>query len=147
MKRNLPESRGDIMFNPDKTNPKDLLGVKKVPVNLIPPVAIIQEAMAMKFGAYLTKRADGTTGYGPYNWREGQIQLSIYLAAIMRHWLAYLDGEDLASDSGIHHLAHIRAGCGIVLDAIANGNLIDDRPTKGKASQLLEAFKEVNEQS
>src|SRR3970040_521753 len=106
MKTNLPKSQGDIMSE----NPKDLLGVKKVPVNLIPPVSIIQEAMARKFGAYLTKRADGTTGYGPYNWREGQIQLSIYLAAIMRHWLAYLDGEDLASDRGVHHLVQIIKG-------------------------------------
>src|SRR3972149_1835086 len=141
MKTNLPKSQGDIMSE----NPKDLLGVKKVPVNLIPPVAIIQEAMAMKFGAYLTKRKDGTTGYGPYNWREGQIQLSIYLAAIMRHWLAYLDGEDLASDSGVHSVAHIRAIPLKRWEDTIHVNLIDDRPIKGKAAQLLEAFKEVNE--
>src|SRR3972149_7947080 len=104
MKTSLPKSQEDIMSE----NPKDLLGVKKVPVNLIPPVAIIQEAMAMKFGAYLTKRKDGTTGYGPYNWREGQIQLSIYLAAIMRHWLCFFCGEEFGSKYGGHPFGKIK---------------------------------------
>jgi len=43
------------------TNPKDRIGIKKPPIHLVPPVAIIHEAMAFK---------DGADKYGPYNWRR-----------------------------------------------------------------------------
>src|SRR6185369_16987370 len=55
----------------------------------------------------------------------------------LRHLAEFLDGANTASDSGIHHLAHAKACCGIVLDALETGNLIDDRPAKGAASRLL----------
>lgn len=49
-----------------------------------------------------------------------------------------MDGEDYALDSGCHHAAHAAACMGIVLDALATGNLIDDRPTRGAASALID---------
>ena len=51
-----------------------------------------------------------------------------YLGAMKRHIDALLDGEDLAPDSGVHHLGHIAASCAIVLDAGKNGTLVDNRP-------------------
>ena len=111
------------------TNPKDLIGIKKPQLWLVPPSALIHEAMAMKNGA---------DKYGAYNWREKKVRVVIYIDAALRHLQQYLDGEDLATDSGVHHLGHARACCGIILDALETGNLIDDRPTKGKAPQLIE---------
>lgn len=65
---------------------------------------------------------------GAYNWRSTQVNASTYISAMMRHWAAYLDGEDRAEDSKCHHLAHIVANCNILMDAEKCGTLIDDRP-------------------
>ncbi len=112
----------------DLTNPKDLIGIKKPQLWLVPQAGIIHEAMAM---------ADGAVKYGPYNWREKKVKASIYIDASFRHIGAFLDGEDFAHDSGYHHLGHARACLGIILDALETGNLIDDRPVKGQSAELI----------
>jgi hypothetical protein len=119
------------------TNPKDLIGITKPPLSLIPPALTIHAAMAFKYGGYEAKQKDGTLGYGPYNWRDKSVKAMIYIDAAMRHLNCFLDGEEYAEDSKVHHLAHIAACCGILLDAIEQGNLIDDRPTKGKAAEII----------
>jgi hypothetical protein len=65
---------------------------------------------------------------GAYNWRSAKVCASTYISAMMRHWAAYLDGEDRAEDSKCHHLAHIVANCNILMDAAKCGTLVDDRP-------------------
>lgn len=117
----------------DQTNPKDLLGVKKVPMNLLPAAGRIEGARGM---------AHGAAKYGPYNWREKKIKMSIYLDAIERHLVALYDGEDTADDSGVSHLGHIIAGASILCDAKEFGNLIDDRPAPGPAGKLLARYDE-----
>ncbi len=112
------------------TNPKDLLGIKKCPLGLVPPALKIATAPAM---------ADGARKYGPYNWRENAVRLSIYLDAIERHLNAYRDGENVAPDSKISHLAHMAACLAIIFDAEGIGKLIDDRPVSGPAPALMEA--------
>ena len=113
------------------TNPKDRVGIKKPPVHLVPAAGIIEMAMAMKNGALK---------YGPYNWRSHPVNLTVYIGAAQRHLLQLLDGEDEASDSGCHHAAHVAACMAIILDALATGNLIDDRPVKGAASKLIDDY-------
>ena len=115
-------------------NPKDALGVKKVSLHLIPPASKIYQATAME---------DGASKYGPYNWRSNKVRLTIYLDAAERHLACYLDGEEIAEDSGVHHLAHALGCIGIVVDAKETGNLIDDRPIKGIASQLINKYKKM----
>jgi hypothetical protein len=39
--------------------------------------------------------------------------------------------------AGLPHEAHAAASLGIVLDAVATGNIIDDRPKAGAAGKLL----------
>ena len=118
------------------TNPKDRIGKTKPPLHLIPSGAMIQEAQVMKLGA---------AKYGPYNWRDESVSATVYVSAMQRHMLAWLDGEDLDPESGASHLAHARACAGILLDAESVGNLVDDRPTKGAASELLARFTEPTE--
>lgn len=113
------------------TNPKDLIGQKKLPLWLIPPSAKAGLAEAL---------ADGAAKYGPYNWREKGVNNMVYVAAAMRHIDAYLDGEDCAKDSGVQHLAHAMACFAIVLDAQSVGNLTDGRPLPGVASDLQEQY-------
>jgi len=106
----------------DSSNPKDLLGAKKVSLTKLPPVALLHAAHALMNGA---------ARYGPYNWRERSVRASIYVDACERHLSAWLDGEEDASDSGVHHLGHAIACLAILLDAQEAGKLIDDRPHQG----------------
>lgn len=114
------------------TNPKDLLGIKKVNLHLAPPSAVVYLADAME---------DGAKKYGPYNWRKNKVTLSIYLDACERHLKQYFDGQDNAEDSGKSHLAHAIACLGIIIDAKETGNLVDDRPIPGNVSNLIERLK------
>lgn len=115
-----------VQTKANTTNPKDLLGVKKVPLTIIPPIASALEAEAM---------LDGQKKYGPYNWRSKKVRARIYIDACMRHLAAWLEGQEYAEDSGCHHLGHARACLGILLDAQNIGHLIDDRPILSELSE------------
>lgn len=146
--------RGDIhasMLNPlapkaEGVNPKDLLGMTKPPLGLVPQSGLIWTAMAMKFGA-LGIDAEGAQvrpeGYGAYNWRGKPVRASIYVDAIMRHTARVLDGgiDIKAADSKVYDLAHIAACCFILIDAHEHGNLINDlKSIGGPAGRLLDAL-------
>lgn len=105
-------------------NPKDLVGNTKVSITRFPVIGTIQGAMAMM---------DGAEKYGPYNWRAKDIVAHIYVDALMRHVMDWFEGQEIADDSKVHHLGHAIACAAILLDAQANGNLIDDRPIKRDA--------------
>lgn len=181
----------------DATNPKDRIGALKPDLSLNPAAGSIEQSRALGEGAHK---------YGPYNWRSQKVQARIYIAAAMRHLLAYLDGEDYSRDSTyiaanhtpevwmqvekvavyrnpedgdagvesewptpenldkvayytvkgsthtydpdqvtivqhpVHHLGHLMGCAAILLDARANDTLIDNRPAKGPASDLLAAY-------
>lgn len=112
----------------DTGNPKDRLGVKKPPLHLIPTSALIYLSRVMALGA---------KKYGPANWREHPVKMTVYLDAMWRHILQALDGEDNDPESGQPHAAHAMACAAILLDAQACGCLIDDRSPKGAASKLM----------
>jgi hypothetical protein len=114
-------------------NPKDLVGVKKSPLHLVPRALAIYAAQAMKNGA---------AKYGPFNWRTKPIIASVYISAAERHLAAWYDGEECATDSGVPHLAHAAASLAILIDAIETGNVVDDRPPAGPAAKLIERFTE-----
>ena len=117
------------------SNPKDVMGSKKPDITKIPAVAMMWEALAMM---------DGAGKYDPYNWRANKVIATIYVAAAMRHLTLWLEGEESAEDSGCHHLGHARACLGILLDAQATGNLLDDRPvTEASRGVLARVMKEI----
>lgn len=115
----------------DATNPKDLIGVKKPRLSLVPPAGLVYAALAM---------ANGADKYGPYNWRSKKVQTMIYLEAAMRHILSFQDGEENAKDSGIPHLGHAIACLLIIIDAKETGNLVDNRPVAGPMADLIERY-------
>lgn len=116
-------------------NPKDKVGATKVPLGLLPAAGVIYGALAADFGAY--RAGPEGIGYGPYNWRERKIRYTRYLDALDRHIKALRDREDTASDSGVHHLGHLIACAAIMCDAIELGLMVDDRPPRGPAADLL----------
>jgi hypothetical protein len=107
-------------------NPKDLLGVKKTNVSLLPAEGVLQGAKAMKHGA---------DKYGAYNWRDNKVQAMIYIDAILRHTYEYLEGNDVDKDSGEHPIAHVIANGCLLMDAIKYDCLVDNRPGKKEKKQ------------
>jgi hypothetical protein len=47
----------------------------------------------------------GATKYAPDNWKK--VSRNRYEAALMRHWSAYLQGEQNDPETGLPHLAHM----------------------------------------
>lgn len=132
---NIKKGFYDKINNPSikdsSANPKDLLGQNKPSISLIPPSSLFYLAEAMKNGA---------TKYGPYNWRDRKVQSTIYVDAVFRHLLAYIDGEEDAEDSKISHLAHAMASLAILIDAKESNCLIDTRPKKGTSNEIIKRF-------
>jgi hypothetical protein len=121
----LVDHRGRLILD---DNPKEAVGETKVDLTALPSAGIIHGARAAQYG---------NAKYGYYNHRDSRVSLRQYCAAIMRHMLAVIDGEDVAPDSLEHHLGHVIAGAAIALDAKERGNLVDDRPPKGAAPRLV----------
>src|SRR6267378_1954560 len=118
----------------ETTNPKDLFGIEKVSITKLPPVAVLHAAHAMMNGA---------SKYGPYNWRDKKVVAAIYIDAALRHLLSWFEGEEIAQDSGVHHLGHAMACAAILLDAQSMGNLLDDRPGRGHFTETLQQLNDT----
>ena len=107
---------GQLKF--EDNNVKTAAASSKPRTAAIPPIAI------MAMGAAIQSGADK---YGPFNWRSTAVTASVFYNAMLRHLEQWWSGEDHASDTGVHHLAHLMAGAAIVIDAEFSGVFIDDR--------------------
>jgi hypothetical protein len=59
----------------------------------------------------------GAKEYGRDNWKAGGEEfLADNLDSILRHILAYSQGQVIDPKSGCHHLAHVRRRCAIALE-------------------------------
>lgn len=103
------------------TNPKEGLGIKKVPTHCIPSGPLFELGLAMM---------EGGRKYGSHNYRAMGARASVYFDAIERHLRAWWEGEDIDPDSGLHHLVKIMGCCVVMRDSQMMGNDIDDRPIK-----------------
>jgi len=112
------------------SNPKDLLGAKKVPYHLWPETATIQGTLAL---------LEGALKYGRSNWRGVGVRASIYYDALRRHANAWFEGQDNDPDSGLDHLGHALACLAIIIDARAKGLLTDDRMYPGGYDATIKA--------
>ncbi len=116
-------------------NPKKAFGDKKPPLGQVPLTALIHGALAFY---------DGKGKYGNRNWRENHVEAQTYIEAILRHVLLWANGEELARDTKVHNLGGVIASAGLLLDAQANGCLIDNRVKSQAACDLLhEAEKNI----
>jgi hypothetical protein len=105
-KQTLIDIAGDNGVSFKELSQKVKVGVKydnnKPPMSLLPPEALEEIAKVLDFGA---------KKYGTYNWRNG-MEWTRVSSACLRHIFAWIRGEDLDPESGLHHLAH--AGCCIM---------------------------------
>lgn len=103
------------------TNPKEALGIAKVPMHCVPSAPLLEVALAMM---------EGGRKYGTHNYREMGVRVSTYYDAVMRHIIAWWEGEDIDPDSGVHHVVKAIACLFVLRDSMCMGNCKDDRPIK-----------------
>ncbi|MDB9741492.1 DUF5664 domain-containing protein [Akkermansiaceae bacterium] len=119
--------------NTQNTDPKGEADKLKTPLQLLPPIAMENTALALR---------DGAEKYGEWNWRENQVGAMTYIGAALRHIAAFVEGEQNASDSNVHHLGHAMASLAILQDAQHFGTLIDNRPPRRIETTLVDKIKE-----
>jgi hypothetical protein len=106
------EDRNTIM---QKEGHKDDSG--KIPLDLIDPTALIELAKVLQFGA---------NKYAAHNWRKG-FKITRLISALMRHILAFNDGEDNDPETGLSHIAHAMCNCMFIIKQQIVKPELDDR--------------------
>jgi hypothetical protein len=105
------------------SNPKDQAAETRIPLWLCSATAMVHWSLA---------QFAGLLKYGAWNWRIAGVRTSVYISALKRHIKAYEEGETYDPVDGTRHLGNIMACASILLDAEAEGKLIDDRPPSSK---------------
>ena len=123
------------------TNPKDAIGIKKV------PMSVMSGPVGMEVALGLT---EGALKYGRHNYRAAGVRASVYFDALQRHIWDWWEGTDTDPDSGLSHVTKAIACLWVLRDSMISGNWTDDRPPKTpegwsqemnkKASELLEKY-------
>jgi hypothetical protein len=114
------------------TNPKDAVGIKKAPMSTVPAPFIAAVGMAMM---------EGALKYGRHNYRAVGVRSSVYYDALMRHMMAWWEGQDIDPESGLSHLVKAAACLAVLHDSMTIGNLNDDRPPSHKDGWIDELNK------
>lgn len=115
----------DLFFR--ENNPKDLVGLTKLPLHLWPMTATAMGSIAL---------LNGALKYGRANWRSVGVRASVYVDACQRHLSAWFEGHE-ADEEGVPHLASALACLAILVDAQAAETLRDDRQFEGGYRQLV----------
>lgn len=71
----------------------------------------------------------GSKRYGDYNWRKGFEWTAMYNATL-RHLTSWFEGEDIADDSRLPHLAHALVNIMFLLVFRDTHKELDNRPSK-----------------
>ena len=105
-------STGSLRFNKGKP-----------PVHLVPPSAITAMAKVLGYGA---------EKYAERNWELGA-NYSVPYSSMMRHLLAWWDGEENDPESGLPHTYHILMNAAMLVEYEQTlGEEFDDRPDKDR---------------
>jgi len=125
------------------TNPKDALGIRKVPIHLVPMQVMSEVGLAM---------LEGGRKYGAHNYRDAGVRASVYVDAVWRHvFEQWWEGEDTDGDSGLSHITKAIASLVVLRDSMLMGNWEDDRPIRhpngpdmqrlnAKASEIIDKY-------
>lgn len=117
------------------TNPKDAVASGKLPLDMVPDTLLIYAAMAF---------AEGDSKYIAYNYRVAGVRASVYIAALRRHLMRYVNGEWADKKTGVPHLGSIAACTAILIDGHVTGLINDDRPPAiDLEAEIVEAEKVI----
>lgn len=101
------------------SNPKDAVGIRKVPLSTVPAYVMTEIGLAM---------LEGARKYGRHNYRVVGVRASVYYDAALRHLTAWWEGQDIDPDSGLSHIIKALACLVVLRDSQLMGNWTDDRP-------------------
>jgi hypothetical protein len=107
--------------NTKATNPKDMIGTRKAPLSTVPMGVIVEMGVGM---------LEGAAKYGRHNYRCAGVRASVYYDAVMRHLIAWWEGEDIDPDSGMPHVTKAMCTLAVLRDAQMQNMCADDRPPK-----------------
>jgi hypothetical protein len=115
-----PQTGHDV-FEPwfKETNPKDAVGIRKIPFSVIPAQVVAEVGLGL---------LEGACKYGRHNYRTVGIRTSVYYDAAMRHLMQWWEGQDVDPDSGLNHISKAITTLVVLRDAMINGKAQDDRP-------------------
>lgn len=125
------------------TNPKDAIGITKVPLSTV-SMQVINELEAymgpvnpIVLAELGLGMMEGGLKYGRHNYRVAGVRASVYYDAAFRHRAAWILGQDIDPDSGLNHVAKGIATLTVLRDSMIQGNWTDDRPPKGVECGLI----------
>ena len=129
------------------TNPKDALGVRKVPIHCVSCAVIMEMGLGMM---------EGGRKYGTHNYRSMGVLASVYYDAAVRHLFSWWEGEDIDPDSGLSHITKAMSCLSVLRDSMLMENWKDDRPIRlpkgldigrlnAKASEIIDRHPEPKE--
>jgi len=101
------------------SNPKDAIGIAKVPLSCVPMPVMQEIGLALM---------EGGLKYGRHNWRAIGVRASVYFDATMRHLAQWWEGEDTDIESGLSHVTKAISSLTVLRDAMIQGKCTDDRP-------------------
>lgn len=73
----------------------------------IPPHALTELAKVLTFGAQK---------YAPQSWRSVENGKDRYLAALLRHVVAHMQGEQNDDETGLPHMAHVMCNAAFLVE-------------------------------
>jgi hypothetical protein len=111
------------------TNPKDGVGIRKVPFHVVPMRVTAEVGLAL---------LEGARKYGSYNWRAAGVRASVYVDATSRHIADFWEGVDIDPDSGLSHITKAIASLVVLRDSMMQGNWVDDRPLRANEGWVQE---------
>lgn len=104
-----------------QSNPKDSVGTRKAPMHVVPCEVLLEIGLAMM---------EGSRKYGSHNYRAVGVRASVYYDALMRHIMAWWEGEDIDQDSGVSHIVKAMTCLVVLRDSMHMENWTDDRPVQ-----------------
>src|SRR3990167_7482182 len=119
----------EVMALTKQTNPKDAIGSAKAPISTVSAPVIMEMGLGM---------LEGAAKYGRHNYRVAGVRASVYYDAAMRHLMAFWEGEDIDTESGIHHIGKALSCLSVLRDAMFQDKWYDDRPPKVKDGWVQE---------
>jgi hypothetical protein len=120
--------------NVKDSNPKDAVGIKKVPFSTVSAPVVAEIGLAM---------LEGSRKYGRHNYRAIGVRASVYYDACLRHICSWWEGEDVDPDSGLSHITKALACLVVLRDAMLLDKVVDDRPPKVKEGWVQELNKKA----
>lgn len=108
----------------------------KVRVDLVPSEFIFATAAVLTYGE---------RKYAAWNWAKG-LEKGRIMAAMMRHAMSYMVGENVDKESGLPHTWHMATCLAMLIASEARGTAIEDREMARDAMIRMEKqFAEMND--